>query len=228
MCRSRLFRDPSLTLELLALLVFTGLYAMHSDEIAYLLPVVPFFYLLMGRWLPKTQFIALSALILANAFFTFELKGGQSGQRELTFRPDWGTVVKDYLDRRELAALRAGLAHFDRAERAVLFTGMHWVLMSENEAVVQAKSQDIPAPLRSGRVMVFRLRDRPVFLAYELSREEVEQLKAEGFKVFIFSKFAPTLAINKHGYDPYEVCRPLDTWTEDAFYHERRQNHPGR
>jgi hypothetical protein len=74
-------RDPDLVLELTAVALFLGLFAIHSDEIAYLLFIVPFLYLLIARWFSRRHLQWLAALVLSYALFSIDFKGGESGRR---------------------------------------------------------------------------------------------------------------------------------------------------
>jgi ABC-type sulfate transport system substrate-binding protein len=117
-----------------------------------------------------------------------------------------------------MTALRDGIDRFDGAQRAVILTGFGNMLTWENDALEPATMKDISPALGRELPEVYRLRGRPVFFVYELSKEEGRHLQSEGYALYIFSEQAPTLAINMHGYDPYELCSRLEILNDRAFY----------
>jgi hypothetical protein len=219
-------KDPEYCLEIITILVFLALFLRHSDKSEYLIPAIPFFYLLIWRWFQRSALVALSILIVSFAFVTVELKGGESGQRKVTFQPDLGIVVKDFQDRRELEALRSGVDKLDNSHKAVVIHGYGPVLGFKNDKLVKSDYRDISPRLSQNGIseynFVHRLRQGPVFFVSGLSLENVRLLQHEGYRVYYFSESAPSLCLHAYHYDPGSMgLTRLDIMNDHAFYKQR-------
>jgi len=213
---------PWLLLEISSVILFTVLFLYHSDETAYLLPAVPFVLLLLSRWLPKAQLMIAACLILSFSLVSVELKGGQSGRRSLTFRLSHGCLVKDYLERKEIESLKNALGSFQYSAKAVILTGMGPILTFQNPHLKECSDEIVPLLLNDGswnEREIHRIKGSEVYLFYSLSKENVELLKAQGFKIFVFSAYAPSIAMINYGYAPEEVgIEKLEVLNQNAFY----------
>ncbi|RKY23735.1 MAG: hypothetical protein DRP79_08750, partial [Planctomycetota bacterium] len=158
-------RSPLFVLEITTVILFSALYLLHADETAYLIPIVPFTLLLLERWFSRIQLLVVAVLIVSSAVFTLEFKGGESGRRKLVLKPAWGSLIDDYLSRKEILQLRASLKEYDFPAKAVILTGMGPMLTYCNEALIQESSQIEPVLKNDGswnREEVYRLRGRQV------------------------------------------------------------------
>ncbi len=215
-------RDPALVLEASTVLLFVVLFVRHADQTAYLLPIVPFVYLLLGRWLSPRQWALLGACVILFGLVTPDFKGGESGRRTLTLQPAWGIVVTDYQQRLEMERLRGQVCGVNKAARAVFLTGLGHVLTFQNPALVKITADQIDPRLDVAGVdeatNVYRCVEREVYLVYSLSKENVGRLHEDGYSVYIFDKYAPSLVINQYGYDPYAAgIQRLDIENANAF-----------
>ncbi len=215
--------DPSFVLELTAVAVFTAVFLRHSDESEYLIPAVPFIYLLLSRWLDRKRLLILTVLVVSFAFVSVELKGGESGRRTISLRPQWGVVVKDFLNRKELEALRQGVARFHKSDKAVILTGYGPMLGYGNPGLVRAGYREISPRLDEKGIseedLIVRIPHRQVFLVNGLSKANVDLLRKEGYVVYYLSDSAPSHALHSWGYDPREIgLERLDILNAHAFY----------
>ena len=214
--------DPAVVLEATTVVLMTALFLVHADQTAYLLPVVPFLYLLLDRWLSPREWILLAVLIVAAGLITVDLKGGTSGRRTFAPRPAWGSVVRDYMERAKIAALRTHVCEFAHSGKAVLMTGLGQALTVENQATVPIGYQDLDPRLAPAGIAEIRHIARcaagPVYLVYSLSQDNVQRLRTDGYNVYIFSEYAPSAVINDFGYDPTALGIPaLDVANSAAF-----------
>jgi hypothetical protein len=230
-CRHRLARRMPSTrtlFEVLVVLAFVLLFIWHPDESAYLLACVPFGYLLLSSLLTRRQTVVAGAFILSFAVVTIDMKGGESGRRSIGFRPTWGVLISDYEARNELRTLRTAFVTADLPEPAVVITGRTTPLTIDNPAVEPARWDDLAAGrLTTGRknprAIPYRVRGRDIYLVYELTREDCEVFRELGFKLYIFSTNAPSIAIHKYGYKPSDVgAEMLMTRGPRAFYRHKK------
>jgi hypothetical protein len=211
-------RDAEVLAELAAVGLMLLLFAVHPDEAEYMLAIVPFGYLLVSRWLTRPFALAFCLFVLSDAVFRVELKGGESGHRALVFTPGWGTVVDAIRGRREWEALRQGVAHFDKAEHAVIMTGLPQSISYDNDGLEPASDAEMTALLGQPRRNVTKQRGRDVYVLEKLSREDCERLRAAGYQLYIFSVFAPPIALQLYEYDPTQYFERLEILSERAFY----------
>lgn len=215
--------DSSFYPEIISIILFLLVFLLHPDEPAYLIPLIPFLYLSFSRWLSKKGLIFLLALVASFAFVNLDIKGGESGKRRLAVKLDWGIVVKDYCDRHELESLRQGIGQFHLSEKAVIITGMGPILTYQNSWVTLAGKEQISPGLEEIAIgeesEVYRISGQDVYLVYSMPLSAVKLLQSEGYDIYIFSMFAPSIAINKYGYDPQEVgISTLSIFNEKTFY----------
>ncbi len=195
--------------ECAAIAVFVALFLLHSDEAAYLLPVLPFVYLRMGRCLNRREMLLVGLLIVADGIVTVNLKGGESGRRRVGFQPAWGQVVGDGLVRRNMERIRTRIGEFRPPGKAVIITAMGPILTFQNDAIVTADPEDISSSLSAAATpalrQMHRVRGSDVFLVYALRKEDVLALRREGWRVYMFDTDAPSSALRIYGYDPRQL-----------------------
>jgi len=223
-------RSPDMLFCITTLAVYTAVCFRFPNKISYWLPAVPFFYLFVADWISPRglRFFAIS--VVSFSLVNLELKGGTSGRR--TFRPhlDWGCVLGDWLRRREIQDLRRGIGQLRSLGKALVLTGMGGVLTRDNYELVQVDSAAVSPSLDpevgrgKNRVTdtIHQLRGSEVFLLANLSQSDVRLLRGEGFKVYMFSEYAPSNIKDSQGYDPYqEGIGTLPVLEPCAFYRPR-------
>lgn len=221
------FRSASFILELTTIVIYAVLFMGHPSKTYYLIPIVPFFYLFISRWLSKRQLILIGVLIISFALFTVEFKGGKSGRRAVIFKPAWGGVVSDYINRNEMELLRAGIGKFEESDKAVIMTGEGPKLTYKNDILVRADCKEmLPNLLEEDTCEisdVHRIIGREVYLVYCLPRDYVSMLREQGYRIYMFPETAPSTAIHKYGYDPYQIgVKTLEIFNKEAFYKEKK------
>jgi hypothetical protein len=228
-------RSPDEAAEWTAVVLFVTLFVIHPDESEYLLPIVPFLYLLCSRWLSKSQVAFVGVLVGIVSVFDVGLVGGTSGQRTIVARPAWGIVVADYRDRKGMEFLRRHAGDYAFREPAVVMTGLGGLLTYENdrfqpEALRLSAVAGSQEPLRE----CCRWRGRDVFFVYALSRAQCQALKEAGYSLYMFSTNAPTIARHKSGYTPDELGIEVlpasegDVYCAGVFSGSRPKSQTGR
>lgn len=224
-------RRASLVFAGLTILVYAGLSLRFTMKAEYVMPAVPFVFVLIGRWFSRRQIVAVTALVASYAVVAVDVKGGVPGRREIALTPAAGVLVEDWQRRHDVRDLRAGVEALRALDRAVVLTGMAGVLTGDNHrlepSTLSAISDSLPPAAgisehRSVGTMVHRLRGTSVFFVTSLSREHVEQLRREGYPVYMFSEYAASAAVHVHHYDPYALrLDVLPIFGREAFYRRR-------
>jgi len=214
-------RDAAFITALLVVLLYAFLFIIKPDETEYLIPVVPFVWLILAKLLPSRQFLLIGILIISYGVLNLELRGGESGRRNFALKPNWGIVINDYIKRIELEQLRNGLDRFSGAEPAVILTGMERNLTYRNPNVVRMDGSVVSPKVGEDGFIGgwYRVKNRDVFLIHSLPEELAAALIEEGYNLWIFSEYAPGHTFQHHGYDPYALgIKRLDILNEHAFY----------
>jgi len=218
-------------LELSTIVFFGLLFLLLPDEPEYLLPVVPFTYLLLARFVPQPYIRLLTAMILLGGIVSLDMKGGESGRRTVQFTPAPGIVLKDYQQRREWELLRNGIPKIPALGMAVVLVGTDYPLFYRNPHIDYVDLNDYPmlreaflyrendASVHRVGARIFKLKNRDIFFVTSLPRHICEDLQRRGIKLFIFSLMAPSYAIHLHGYDPDDLgIERLEVLCKSAFY----------
>lgn len=219
--------NPDYVLELTSVLLFLALFIVHADESEYLIPAIPFGYLLAARWFEKRTLIVFSVLVISFAFVSVEFKGGESGRRRLAASLQPGILIRDFSDRRHLEVLRREISRFDKSDKAVILDGYGPVLGFDNPGLVKADYREISPNLSEAgiaeRSFVYKLPSTDVYLVHGMSKENVGILRREGYRVYCFSESAPSHLMHSWGYKPSDIgLIRLDIRGEKAFYRHRK------
>jgi hypothetical protein len=219
-------RDAETLFALTTIPLFCAVCCRFTMKREYFLPAVPFIVLLLHRWLSPRGLVIATILIFSFAFVSLELKGGRSGQRHLAAHLVPGILVEDYQMRTEIVELRAGISTLRGLGRAVVLTGMGGELTMGNDLLAPVSSDELAPNLSPtltqaeyrASATTYRLRDTDVFLVHTLERSDADRLRSLGYRLYMFSEFAPSMAASL-GSDPYslgvEILPILDS---NAFY----------
>jgi hypothetical protein len=172
--------SPPFAVEVATVVVFSAVFLLHSDERDYLLPIVPFSFLLVGRWLPARGVALLAACVIAPAFVAIDPRAGEG-----LLRP--GLIPADIAKREELTRLRADIACLADQDRSVILTRRGPVLTHENAALEHVEPHALPfRPITPGieePENIHRLRGREVYFVYDLSLENRQRAFVAGYRV---------------------------------------------
>ncbi len=175
--RPRLWRSPAFAAEAGAVAVYSGLFVLHSDERDYLLPVVPFLLLQIGRWLSPRRLPLVLAGVVSPALFVLDPRHGL----------ERGLVAADYHKRAAMLELRATIGGAAHRDHTVLLTKLGPVLTHENPALERASPDELCIRLDPRGVQepenVHRVRGRDVYLFYGLSSQNTRRLADAGYCV---------------------------------------------
>jgi tetrahydromethanopterin S-methyltransferase subunit G len=200
--------EPSIVAEVLAVIMFMCLFFRHGDKTAYLIPIIPFFYLLIARWFPLSHLFIICIAVISYSFFSIETKGGESGKRKLSLKLTKGIVLQDFYNRKSIDSIRNNITNLVAAEKAVLMMGAvmpNFVFNNKNLVRVD----EIPANLNNkgveGNNNIYKTVGRDIYLVYALDKNNVESLQREGWEIFMYPIEVPTFCMNTYKYDPYKI-----------------------
>lgn len=180
--------SPSFAVEVMTIVIFSGMFLLHSDERDYLLPIVPFVFLHVDRWLPGRRVSMVLACVVMPAVLTVDPRPGASLIRA-------GLIQADIQKRTEMGHLRASVACFNLADKAVILTRQGPALTHENPALEPVPLDQLPfAPSRQGveePENIHRLRGRDVYFVYDLSPENRQRALLAGYSVFSLFRRSP-------------------------------------
>ncbi len=177
-------------LEITTLIVFTIIFILHPDESAYMLPAIPFFYLLISRWVSNPQMLFIGILIISFNFININFSGkrNKEGQKTIEIKPDWGVVVTDYTYRKTLERLRNQIFQFDQSDKAVILTNLGSELTYGNKTLAKANYREISSELKEEGIMektnVHKIKGSKIYLVYALSGYNVNVLQNQGYKIY--------------------------------------------
>ncbi|MGA3086886.1 MAG: hypothetical protein ABSE95_19210 [Thermodesulfobacteriota bacterium] len=217
---------PSFILEASTVILFIVLFLRHSDQTAYLIPVIPFAYLIFAQIFSHKQLMLVVVLVISFAFFTVELKGGDSGHRKITPYLSWGILVKDYQNRKSLNDLRRAMTHYAWPDKTFILTGAGPIVTYNNPGLEPSSLKTIIPGSPLGHVWesvnVQKIKDKDVYFVYALSEDLAKALQKKGYTLYIFSEGAPGIVMNVYKYDPYRIgIQKLDVFCDKPFYRQR-------
>jgi len=222
-------RSPVFLLAVTLILLHVALCIRFTMKEDYFLPAVPFVLILIGRYFSAPALQIVAVLVISYSVVSIDLKGGISGKRVVALRPSLGLIVQDFERRREIRDLRNGVGQLVSLQKAVVMTGMGGVLTQNNPRLHVARPAEVSPRFRQelsahrGFLQIDRLDGSNVFLIFSLSRDNLDVLRGEGYRIYMFSEFAPSATLEWAGYDPYaagiDVLRILGP---DAFYKKAR------
>jgi len=221
-------RCPLVVFSAVTIVLYMILSFRFTMKQEYFMPALPFVYILLSRWVSNKGLVVIAILIVSYTFVSLDLKGGASGKRVLTLQPAWGLVADDLIQRRELQELRRSVGQLARLGKAVVLTGMGGVLTRGNGLVESSTPAAISPRLdsrvgvsahRGGDSLIYHVEGSDAYLVFSLSQEDVELLRQEGYKVYMFSEYAPSATMQMYGYDPYTMgIDVLPVLSRQAFY----------
>lgn len=215
--------EPELTANALAVLLFTLLFALNSNQVGYLLIIVPFVYLLIARWVTGAELALLALLVASYALVDIDLKGGSSGARTVALHLNNGLIVQEFNGRQAMHLLRSGIGRCVPGGKAVVLTGLSAGLTFDNDALLPASLREIDPALDTKGALeagnVHRLRSRDVFLVYALSAANIRVLQERGYALYYFPQFVPAVEESQFGVDLYHSpYKALETSGAGACY----------
>ncbi len=206
---------PEAMVEVVTIALFSILFIRHSLKTRYLLPIIPFIYLNITRWFSNKDLIVVSMAIISFGIVTVDLKGGQSGGRQLAFRAAHGLIYEDIKLREQIERVRTHIADPRINPKSVVLSGMGEMLTYHNPNLIKADWREISAEIDPHGIEegdnVYRIDNgvKDTYLVYAMSKQNIQILLKEGYSIYYFGD-APAICVHYLGYHPKEFGTKLD------------------
>jgi hypothetical protein len=174
-------RDAFVIASLAGIVAFALLFMAFPYDRAYLMPALPFLFLLSDRIATKRWMVALTVAIISYAFINIDViqHHDTRGTPGMNIRP--GIVIQDWLDRKELLAERESLPRQVFPQNSIVMTGMEDSFTFLNPSL----EPDRILPGIALRETVSRSRAHPdLFFVPLLHADELSRLQEEGYTIF--------------------------------------------
>ncbi len=213
--------DPASITEFTSFLLVCFVFLIHPDETEYLIPAIPFLYLLVGKLFERKHLMIFVCVVFSFSFFSIELKSGESGNRKVGFAIAPGIIIDDFLKRKQFEAMKRSLIDLPVPEKSIIITGFGPMLGFENPDLRAINlTTSIPELDAQGIFednFSYQLRNKKVFLIGGMSLKNAEIARHHGFYLYFFRESAPSLSINHYGYHPRQAKMKKLIFTENEF-----------
>ena len=146
-------------------------------EVAYLLPMVPFLFLVMGMLLPDREMILLTILIVSSLFVKIELRDGSPGARSISPHISAGEYILDYRGRTHQLITRQAFDSCMPEEAFLLMYGHEWTV------------NDNPNWEYLPDLEIHRRKDGKLYLSkFITSESQLEKIRQLVCRIFVWEK----------------------------------------
>ena len=205
-----LLRDPQVLAWTAVVAVFFVSYTRLPHEIAYLIPLFPFGFFLLSRYLSRGVLVGVLAVVVLSGFVDITSSGGPlTGVDRSTFtsaRLGKGMLFSDLetLDNQEAFAreLRTVTTSDAVEEPAVVITGFiypEFVVLYEDELEIGILEEDLEAISQLSDKGIARDRTRDVEYVWLLEYDQFQEFKESGKNIY-FTADAARSTNNSYGY----------------------------
>ncbi len=194
-------RDPLTTASVVGVLGFIVMFAFFPLDRSYLLPAVPFLYLIIDRLASQRGLYVAICCVISFAFVNFDVVMHKTPVGTPGFNIHYGLVIEEWGRRSDLLIERTKIATLPFTEKAVVMTGANETFWFENEYVE-------PDTLRYWRDLheesVHSKRNPDVHFIVGLPENDVRSLQANGYTVYCLDYVADFLE-RTYGYKAAEL-----------------------
>jgi hypothetical protein len=165
----------------------------------------------------------IGLVIFSYGFFDVEIKGGNSGARIFKPKLTWGVLVRDLTDRLEINNIRGKIYLLQSPLKTVVLTGMGPSLTYQNKFLEAAPVKQLFPFLQVKGIdesdNCHRIKNSSTYFLYSLSKENAVSLINHGYRLMVFSEYAPSILINKYRYSPVEIgIESIPIFGDHAFW----------
>ena len=149
-----------------------------SSEAEYLFPLLFSIIFLFDAVASQKHFKLMVVALVSYNFFSLEMLGGESGNRTISIRPEYGFTMRDLQDRRYKIWYREATTNFKTDKKILLMYGFIYVKADNNQWEYSAIAHGIIKQKKGNLYLSERILDEDL----------LKRLKQEGFEIYVWNK----------------------------------------
>ncbi len=201
------FQSPLAVTSVAMCLTGLAVFAILPDEKEYLIPVFPFFLLLLSHIANRKQFAVITAALLSYGFVSFDLIEHSVEHPRVGLNIQRGYVIKEYMGRQEINEKRSQLARTNIRDSSFVMIGLGPMFWLENPLVRWDRANE--KKFRSDCAV--SLNGREVHFIYALYKPQLDELRRRGYTIYYWNDMKEYLQTFV-GYDlDNESVQPVNT-----------------
>ncbi|HSZ25900.1 MAG TPA: hypothetical protein VK766_09290 [Cytophagaceae bacterium] len=148
-----------------------------SSEAEYLFPLLFSVIFLADAVFKTSHFKMVVIALISYNFFSLELLGGESGNRKITARPEWGFTIRDIQDRRYKLWYREATTNYQCKKKTLLMYGFIYVKPDNDAWEYSTIAQGI-----------IKQKNGNLYLSERILDEDVlKKLQEENFDIYVWN-----------------------------------------
>lgn len=182
-------KEPMTVFSIAIIVVYLMLFWAMPLERAYLLPAMPFLFLLVSRVCSTRQFALWMSILILSGLVTIDVVD-RDQRRQARFNIHEGMVIQEYLYRTERVRDRLRISSLSFDHKAVVMTSdlSFWfendlVDTAPNPGFVDTQYEKLPE-YEGHRKLVRKVNDPDVLFITYLYRHEAESARASGYTLY--------------------------------------------
>ncbi len=168
------------TVSAVSIITTVFIFCLLPDEREYLIPMMPFVIIALAMLATKTEFIIASALLISYSFISIDVIRHNIVSPSPRLSLQQGFVAKEYIDRKNFSEWREKVSRFSVPDSSFIMIGTGPMFWLENPNA--AADELLEAELRQdcSRSLLWN----NVFYAYGLNKNQLEEYKRNGFRMY--------------------------------------------
>jgi hypothetical protein len=183
------------------------LFAILPDEREYLIPIFPFFLILLSHIADRKQFTVITAALLSYGIFSIDVIEHSIAHPKFDLKIQRGYLVKEYSDRNEIGKKRSRLSRTAIPDSSFVMIGMGPMFWLDNPLVKEDRIKEKEFRHDCARL----LSGKEVLFIYALYKPQLDDLRRRGYTIYYWDEMKEYLQ-SFIGYSlPDEAIRPVNT-----------------
>lgn len=179
--------DSHMVFWLLVILVYLAVMVGFPNKREYLIPAIPFLYLLIQRISSQRFLLVFTIVTISYAFVNFDVVEHEGGGGSFSAHVRSGIVIEEYANRKELMKWRSEFPRQNFRDSTIVMIGMGPIFWFENDVVERPSNIDSLFP--EGEAS--KMREKDVYFVYALSKEEVQAYQSKGYRIYYLDAMKP-------------------------------------
>lgn len=181
---TELLRSKYLVVSISAVVTGTIMFGILSDEREYLIPIFPFFLILLAYISSRKQFVVITIALISYGFVSVDLIEHSVANPRLKLNIAKGFLVKEFSDRKEINERRLQLAQTPVPDSSFVMIGMGPLFWLENPYVKLDKT--IEKEFRHDCAKSFQ--GNEVYFIYAFYKPQLDEIRYRGYKVYYWDE----------------------------------------